>query len=65
MYQNYAKLRDAKGLKDCDIVKLSGVASATISSWKNGHYTPKLPKLKKIADALGVTIDELIKEEGA
>ena len=62
MYLDYAKIRDSKGLKDCDIVKLSGVASATISSWKHGHYTPKIPKLKKIADALGVTVDELIKE---
>lgn len=62
MYQNYAKLRDEKGLKDYDVAKLSGVATATISNWKNGHYTPKIPKLRKIADALGVTVDELIKE---
>lgn len=64
MYQNYAKLRDEKGLKDYDIAKLSGVATATLSCWKNGHYTPKIPKLRKIADVLGVTVDELIKEEG-
>jgi transcriptional regulator with XRE-family HTH domain len=63
MYENYAKLRDEKGLKDYEVAKLSGVATATLSSWKNGHYTPKVPKLRKIASALGVTIDDLIKEE--
>lgn len=63
MYQNYVRIRDARGLRDADVSKKSGVSTATLSCWKAGAYTPKLPKLLAIADALGVTVDELIKEE--
>ena len=38
----------------------TGVASATISNWKNGKYTPKRDKLQKLADYFGVDVNLFI-----
>lgn len=60
MYKKYAILRDARGLNDNKVCKATGIASATISSWKNGRYTPKIDKLQKIAELLGVSVTDII-----
>lgn len=62
-YETYAAIRDRLGKRDADVAKLSGVATATLSSWKSGAYTPKLDKLRKIAAVLDVTIDDLIEDK--
>ena len=59
MYETYAKIRDSKGLKDSDVAKATGISSGTLSDWKKGRYNLKYDKLKKIADYLGVTVDQL------
>ena len=59
MYDTYAKIRDSKGLKDSDVAKATGISSGTLSDWKKGRYNLKYDKLKKIADYLGVTVDQL------
>lgn len=63
MYQNYVRIRDEIGLTDYEVAKRAGFTTATLSNWKAGRYAPKVNKLKRIADVLGVTIDELIREE--
>ena len=65
MYSNYVRLRDARGLTDYRVAKETGIATATLTAWKNGLYTPKADKLQKIAAFFGVTIDELINGSGA
>ncbi len=57
MYARYAKLRDKKGMTDYRVSQETGISTATLSSWKNGKYTPKYEKLKKLADYFGVTIN--------
>lgn len=57
MYKNYERVRNSKGLKDSDVCKATGISSATMSEWKNGRYTPKLDKLSRIADFLGVSVE--------
>ncbi len=42
------------------VAKDTGIATATLSDWKNGKYTPKQDKMQKIADYFGVTIDYLM-----
>lgn len=64
-YETYAKIRDAAGLSDYKVSKLSGVSSATISEWGKGKYTPKDDKRKRIAEALGVTLAQLDGDEPA
>lgn len=58
-YETYAKLRDRLGLRDADVTRMAGINKATLPQWKNGHYEPKTEKKIKIAQALGVTLDQL------
>lgn len=59
MYDNYAKIRDARGLKDSDVAKATGISAGTLSDWKKGRYQLKYDKLQKIAEFLGVSTDQL------
>lgn len=59
-YKRYAEIRNSVGMKDFDVSKASGIGSSTFSDWKNGRSNPKEPKLRKIADALGVPYAEFI-----
>lgn len=59
MYENYCKLRDAKGLKDADVAKGTGITKSTFSDWKNGRSAPKNEKMIKIANFLGVSVEYL------
>ena len=60
MYEKYAKLRDKAGMTDYEVAKHTGIAAATLSNWKHGHYAPKVEKLKLIANLFGVTVDKLL-----
>ena len=57
MYEIYCKLRDAKGLKDADVAKATGITKSTFSDWKNGRSKPKAEKLAILADYFGVSIE--------
>lgn len=59
MYEIYCKLRDAKGLKDADVAKATGITKSTFSDWKNGRSKPKDEKLQKIAALFDVTTEYL------
>ncbi|MDO4632989.1 MAG: helix-turn-helix transcriptional regulator [Eubacteriales bacterium] len=59
MYEIYQKIRDAKGLKDADVSRATGITKSTFSDWKSGRSNPKNDKLQKIADYLEVSIDYL------
>ena len=60
MYKKYEQLRNERGLTDYKVAKETGISPATLSSWKTGAYTPKIDKIKKIADFFGVTINEIV-----
>lgn len=59
MYERYAALRDQAGETDYSVAKAIGIYPSTLAEWKRGTYTPKLDKLKLIADHFGVTLDYL------
>lgn len=63
MYQKYAELRDKAQLTDYEIAKNTGISTATLTNWKYGRYTPKVDKIMKIADYLGVPLEELLKSD--
>lgn len=63
MYNTYLKLRDAKGLTDYKVAKECEISQATLSQWKSGRSTPKVTILLKIAELLGTTVEELMREE--
>lgn len=58
-YEVFEKLCKERGVTPYRVAKDTGVTTATLSSWKNGRYTPKLEKLQKLADYFGVSVDTL------
>jgi len=57
---NLKKLREKKGLSQDRLAKLADVANNTIIKIEQGeNINPTLATLKKIAEALGVSLDEL------
>jgi transcriptional regulator with XRE-family HTH domain len=62
-YENFEKLLDIKGLKPADVAKATGIKTSTLSNWKKGAYTPKLEKLKLIADFFEVDVSLITKSE--
>nr|DAR29951.1 MAG TPA: Repressor protein CI [Caudoviricetes sp.] len=59
MYEILDKLLKEKGLTAYKLAKDTGVSTATLTSWKQGKYVPKLDKLQIIAEYLGVTVEYL------
>ena len=60
--KNLRKLRKSKGLSQEKLARLADVANNTIVKIEAGkNQNPTLDTLKKIAKALEVSIDELIK----
>lgn len=65
MYEIFEKLLNERGITAYRVSKDTGVTTATLTSWKQGKYTPKPEKLQKIADYFGVSLRYLMtgKEE--
>ena len=60
--KNVKKLREAKGLSQEKLARLADVANNTIIKIEAGkNQNPTLETLKKVAQALGVSVDDLIK----
>ncbi len=53
------KLRTTAGFSQDDLAKRVGVTQATVSRWEDGTMTPKTDKLRSLAKALGVEIQDL------
>lgn len=62
MYSEYAKLRDKRGLTDYKVSQDTGIATATLSSWKKGVYSPKADKLLVLAKYFDVPLEKLLEE---
>ena len=45
-----------------DLARKVGVSYATMWNWANGKSQPRADKAKKLAEALGVTVEELMEE---
>lgn len=56
-YEKFQKLCEIKGVKPSEVSRATGVATATLSSWKSGKYTPGIDKLRKIADYFNVSVE--------
>lgn len=59
-YERYVNIRNSKHLKDSDVAKSAGIPQSTFSDWKKGKSMPKVDKMLKIAEALGVEYQELV-----
>lgn len=58
------QIRERASMSRADLSRISGVPSRTIDDWENNRRVPRdVYQLKKIADALSVTIENLIDVE--
>lgn len=56
--------RQARGWTEYQLAEQSGLPQSTISSWYRKNMIPTLPSLEKIAGAFGMTLPQLLAEEG-
>lgn len=60
LYDKYSKIRDENNMTDYKVAKETGIPQSSIYDWKYDVCTPKIDKLKKIADLFGVPVTEFI-----
>ena len=53
------RLLKSKGMTQKSLARLTGIPEPTISHYVSGYRNPELPALRKLADALGVSLSEL------
>jgi len=61
--QTLRRLRRERALSQQDLVRITGVAQATLSDLERGKRGARASTLRKLAEALGVEPKELMKEE--
>ena len=59
--KNLKRIRTEKGISQGDIVRTLGVSRSFISNIENGKTNPTLATIAKLAKALDVPIEDLIK----
>lgn len=58
-YDIFSDLLKQRGIKAIDVSRHTGIATSTLSEWKNGKSEPKIDKMQKIADYFNVSLDYL------
>lgn len=59
--ENLKRIRMEKDITQGDIVRSLGMSRSFVSNIENGKTNPTLSTIAKLAKAIGVSIDELIK----
>ena len=60
MYSIFEELCKTNNITPYKVGKETGIATSTLSDWKNGKSTPKQNKLKIIADYFKVSLEYLM-----
>lgn len=58
-YENFKRLCEQENVTPAEVSRHTGIATSTLTNWKKGTYTPKIDKLKKIADFFGVPVETI------
>ena len=58
--QNIREARQLKGITQEQLAKMLGITQGAVAQWENGMTHPSFDMLPKVAEALGMTVDELI-----
>ena len=61
IYENVKRLADAQGLSIREVERRAGLENGAISKWV-GDTSPRLENAMKVAEVLGVDVQELVKE---
>ena len=59
--RNLKRIRIAKGISQGEVGRILGVDKGFVSNIENGKTNPTLATITKLAKALGVSSDELLK----
>ena len=59
--KNLKRIRTEKGISQGDIVRSVGIDRAFVSNIENGKTNPTLATIVKLAKAINVSVDELLK----
>ena len=57
LYKKFAELLDNTNKTVYSVSKDTGIPQSTLSDWKRGRSTPKVDKLKILADYFGVSVE--------
>lgn len=60
---NMATFRKARNMSQADLAAIIGVKRSTLAMWESGANMPPTKYLVAVAEALGCTVDELLKAE--
>lgn len=60
---NIKERREALHISQAELAKMVGVEPSTMCLYESGKRSPKISMAFKIAEALGCTVDELIKKQ--
>lgn len=60
MVANLKAIRKQRGLTQGQLATLAGINRITIIKYESGKVDPTIESATKLANALGVTVDELI-----
>ena len=58
-----AELRKKQGLTQQQLADKLNLSNKTISKWESGNGSPDISNLPVLAEALGISVDELLKGE--
>lgn len=56
---NLTQLRKMRSLTQEDVAEIAGVSRQAVAKWESGETVPDLEKCKLLADAFGVSLDDL------
>lgn len=59
-----SRLRAGKGLSQEELANALGVSRQSISKWETDSSVPELDKLVRLSDMFGVSLDQLVRQEG-
>lgn len=63
MLENIKAIAKTKGLSIRQLEEAAGITQNTMSRWDDNR--PSVDKVKRVADTLGVTVDELLRQTDA
>ena len=63
MYEKFAELLAKTNKTAYQVAKETGIATSTLSEWKNGTYKPKVDKLQILAKYFGVSIEYFLNQK--
>lgn len=63
MYRKFEELLEKNNVTAYQVAKETGIATSTLTEWKNGTYKPKIEKLVLIARFFNVPLETFIVED--